>query len=65
VPCGIAAVEMTSVARELSTPVAAYDTLDLEVRSRVADAFGEVFSLELATLNPADLTRMAAAVVQV
>jgi lipoate-protein ligase B len=65
VPCGIAAVEMTSVARELSTPVAAYDTLELEVRSRVADAFGEVFSLELATLNPDDLTRMAAAVVQV
>ncbi|MFL5247764.1 MAG: hypothetical protein ACJ79V_08045, partial [Myxococcales bacterium] len=65
VPCGIAAVEMTSVARELSTAVAAHDTLELEVRSRVADAFGEVFSLELATLDPDELTRIAAPIVQV
>ena len=65
VPCGIAAVEMTSVARELSTPAAAHDALGLEVRARVADAFGEVFSLELATLHPDELTRFAAPIVQV
>ena len=65
VPCGIAAVEMTSVARELSTPVDAHDPLGLEVRTRVADAFGEVFSLELATLDPDELTRFAAPIVQV
>ena len=60
VPCGIAAVEMTSVARELSTPAAARDALGLEVRRRVADAFGEVFSLELATLEPHELAPFAA-----
>jgi lipoyl(octanoyl) transferase len=65
VPCGIAAVEMTSVARELSTPPAAHDALGLEVRGRVADAFGEVFSLELATLDPDELTRAVTPIVQV
>ena len=62
VPCGIAAVEMTSVARELATPPAAYDALEAEVRDRVAKAFGEVFSLDLAALDPAELTRIAAPV---
>jgi lipoate-protein ligase B len=65
VPCGIAAVEMTSVARELSTPAAARDALGLEVRRRVADAFGEVFSLEPATLEPHELAPFAAPIVQV
>ncbi len=65
VPCGIAAVEMTSVARELSTAADARDELGLEVRARVADAFGEVFSLELATLDADDLTRLAAPIAQV
>lgn len=60
VPCGIAAVEMTSVARELSTPASEHDALEQDVRDRVAEAFGEVFSLELATLDPAELTRIAA-----
>ena len=60
VPCGIAAVQMTSIARELSTPAAAHDVLEQEVRERVAEAFGEVFSLDLATLDPAELTRIAA-----
>jgi lipoate-protein ligase B len=60
VPCGIAAVQMTSIARELSTPAAAHDLLEQEVRERVAEAFGEVFSLDLATLDPAELTRIAA-----
>jgi hypothetical protein len=53
---------MTSVARELSTPPAAYDALEAEVRDRVAKAFGEVFSLDLAALDPAELTRIAAPV---
>ena len=60
VPCGIAAVQITSVARELSAPPDAYHTLEQDVRDRVADAFGEVFSLELATLDPVELTRIAA-----
>ena len=62
VPCGIAAVEMTSVARELSAPPAAYAALRRDVRDRVADAFGEVFSLELATQDPDELARIMAAV---
>ena len=65
VPCGIAAVEMTSVARELDTPAAAREALGLDVRARVADAFGEVFSLELATLDPDELTRLAGSIAQV
>ena len=60
VPCGITAVQMTSIARELSTPAVAHDILEQEVRDRVAEAFGEVFSLDLATLDPAELTRLAA-----
>ena len=60
VPCGIAAVEMTSVAREMATPLAAHESLTRDVRDRVAAAFGEVFSLDLATLDPAELTRIAA-----
>ena len=65
VPCGIAAVEMTSVARELSTAADAREELGLEVRARVAEAFGEVFSLELATLDADELTRLAAPIAQV
>ena len=61
VPCGIAAVEMTSVARELGTLEHAQGTLMLDVRARVADAFGEVFSLELAPLDADELMRIAAA----
>ncbi|PYP81102.1 MAG: lipoyl(octanoyl) transferase [Gemmatimonadetes bacterium] len=65
VPCGIAAVEMTSVARELGTPDDARAALEHDVRTRVADAFGEVFSLELATLDPDELTRTAVSIVEV
>jgi lipoyl(octanoyl) transferase len=61
VPCGIAAVEMTSVARELGTLEDAHGALMLDVRARVADAFGEVFSLELAPLDADELVRIAAA----
>ena len=65
VPCGIAAVEMTSVARELSAPPASHDELQREVRDRVADAFGDVFSLELATHDVDELTRIVAPAVPV
>jgi lipoate-protein ligase B len=65
VPCGITAVEMTSVARELSAAPAAHDALQRDVRGRVADAFGEVFSLELATQDPDELTRSVAVAVPV
>ena len=65
VPCGIAAVEMTSVARELDTPAESRDSLEHAVRTRVAGAFCEVFDLELATLEPHELMRHAPGAVQV
>jgi lipoyl(octanoyl) transferase len=65
VPCGIAAVEMTSVARELGTSAAEHAALASTVHDRVAAAFGEVFSLELATVDPSALMRVAAPIVQV
>ena len=43
VPCGIADVQMTSVARELDEP--ASPTLGAQVRDRVIEAFADVFSL--------------------
>ena len=64
VPCGIAAVEMTSVARELDAPAAEHAGLARSVRDQVASAFGEVFSLELAALDASD-PRLAAPTVQV
>jgi lipoyl(octanoyl) transferase len=65
VPCGIAAVEMTSVAKELRGT--AHSTADLGrlVRGEVVNAFAEVFSLETAALDPGDLKRVAAATVSV
>jgi lipoyl(octanoyl) transferase len=65
VPCGIAAVEMTSVARELGTPEDDHGALMRDVRARVADAFGEVFSLELASLDVEEAMRIAAPTVQI
>jgi lipoyl(octanoyl) transferase len=65
VPCGIAAVEMTSVARERGTPPEEQGMLKRRVYDRVASAFGEVFSLELATADPTALMRVPAPVVQV
>jgi lipoate-protein ligase B len=65
VPCGIAAVEMTSISRELQTPDTEVDDLSAHVRDRVAEGFAEVFSLELATVDPHDLTRVAAPIVEV
>jgi lipoate-protein ligase B len=63
VPCGIAAVEMTSVSRELTRDgVDAGDDalLGATVRASLRDAFGDVFSLTPATLDPAVLERVAA-----
>ena len=65
VPCGIAAVEMTSAAREIGTGADDHVLLERTVRDHVASAFGEVFSLELATLEPSDLPRTASPAVQV
>ena len=65
VPCGIAAVEMTSVARELDTAADSRASLEHAVRARVSDAFCDVFDLERATLDPQELIRVVAPVVQV
>jgi lipoate-protein ligase B len=59
VPCGIAEVEMTSLARETG----AADGLDVRVRDRVIDGVAEVFSLEAVRIAPADLGAMGAALV--
>jgi lipoyl(octanoyl) transferase len=63
VPCGITAVEMTSVARELERRgVEASDEARLgeTVRAALRDAFADVFSLTAVTLDPAMLERVAA-----
>ena len=60
VPCGIAAVEMTSIARELKRTDDKSGNLGRIVRGEVVDAFADVFSLEAAALDPSDLMRVAA-----
>jgi len=60
VPCGIAAVEMTSVARELQREDGDAGSLTRVMRGAVADAFADVFSLEAVALDPSDLERVAA-----
>ncbi|HEX6639659.1 MAG TPA: lipoyl(octanoyl) transferase LipB [Thermoanaerobaculia bacterium] len=55
VPCGIADVEMTSVARECTPELGDEATLALRTRAQVADAFAGVFSLEQRALDPAQL----------
>jgi lipoate-protein ligase B len=65
VPCGIAAVEMTSVARELERRGAQGDDttrLGETVRAAVRDAFGDVFSLTPVAFEPAELERVAASI---
>ncbi len=62
VPCGIADVRMTSVAAELGDRALEGD-LDRMVRREVVRGFGEVFSLEPAELDPAELERVAASIV--
>jgi lipoate-protein ligase B len=66
VPCGIAAVEMTSVAKELARRgAAAGDDARLAGASRAAlrDAFADVFSLTPEAVDPAELERVAASTV--
>ena len=54
VPCGIAQVQMTSVARETGDPSGA----GKRVREQVAAAFAEVFTLEPSTIDPHELERL-------
>lgn len=56
VPCGIADVQMTSVARELPPDHPAVDALGAHVRGRVAEAFAAVFQLGQSPV-PADVFR--------
>jgi lipoyl(octanoyl) transferase len=60
VPCGIAAVQMTSVAKELKREDDSAGNLARLMRAEVVDAFAEVFSLEAAALDLSDLERVAA-----
>jgi lipoyl(octanoyl) transferase len=70
VPCGISGVTMTSVSQELASlgipgpsragyPATEGD-LGRSVRQQVAAAFATVFTLEAASLDPAELERVAA-----
>lgn len=63
VPCGISAVEMTSVARERvdSTNSLLDADLGAAVRSACADAFARTFSLDVVSLPIAELKRVAEA----
>jgi lipoyl(octanoyl) transferase len=56
VPCGIAGVEMTAVAREAGCPVAVHEAADA-----VAPAFAEVFGLAPAALDRDELARVLSA----
>jgi lipoyl(octanoyl) transferase len=47
VPCGIEAVTMTSVARELGTPAADHGALDRATRRALLDAFGTTFERQM------------------
>jgi lipoyl(octanoyl) transferase len=62
VPCGIASVEMTSVARELERRGVAGDAAKLAGATRAAlrDSFADVFSLTPVALDPTALERVAA-----
>jgi lipoate-protein ligase B len=57
VPCGIAEVEMTSIAKEVGPD----DTLDVRARERVVAGVAEVFSLAAAPISPAELEALSAA----
>ena len=59
VPCGIAEVTMTSVARELGAEAADVPEMAARVRDEVARAFGGVFGLELASVSLAELASSA------
>jgi lipoate-protein ligase B len=51
VPCGIADVQMTSIAKELGTA----NGLELRTRQHVSDGFAEVFSLDPSWVTPSEL----------
>jgi lipoyl(octanoyl) transferase len=55
VPCGIAEVEMTSVARETSFD----DDLPARARGTVAESFAAVFDLRVGAIDPPELERLA------
>ena len=57
VPCGIAQVEMTSVARERGDGAG----LGSRVRERVAASFAEVFGLDVAMVDPHELEGLVSA----
>jgi len=62
VPCGIDAVEMSSVGRELERHgggVADADDLLSSVKASVGAAFGDVFALDVADMHPHALLRVA------
>ena len=60
VPCGSAAVEMTSIAKELQREVDDAGNLTQLMRDGVASAFADVFGLEAVALDPSELQRVAA-----
>ena len=66
VPCGIDAVEMSSIGRELERrgeAAADADALLATVKENVAAGFGDVFTLEVAPMEPNALLRAAAPIV--
>ena len=66
VPCGIDMVEMSSIARELERRGDAApdsDALLATVKANVAAAFGDVFTLDVAAMEPQALLRAAAPIV--
>ena len=66
VPCGIDAVEMSSIGRELERrgeDAPAPDALLTAVKANVAGAFGDVFTLDIAATTPDSLLRAAAPIV--
>jgi lipoyl(octanoyl) transferase len=66
VPCGIDMVEMSSIARELEhrgDAAANSDALLATVKANVAAAFGDVFTLDVAAMEPQALLRAAAPIV--
>ena len=65
VPCGIQGVQMTSLANELDlrgSSASSAEELSRFTRASVAGGFADVFSLEVVELDPAELDRVAALV---
>jgi lipoate-protein ligase B len=62
VPCGIADVEMTSIAHELNATGADAIELGSRTRTAVAGAFGALFGLAVTPVSPSELTTAGASV---